>query len=184
MSFVKLRSFEFGHSRRVLGCWTVVLLSAILWANPLHASDVNWRKDADAALDESVRENKPLLVMVTAPWCSYCHKMLRQTFPDPRVAARINEQFVPIVLDADEYAELIQQLKIEAMPTILIVAPDRKIIHRSTGFKTAVQFEATLAAIAETLPKRLTRGERRAEPTAEANKPKSISPPGPMTPRR
>lgn len=123
-----------------------VLLVTVLWANPVRAAEILWRDDVVEAAGESRVKNKPMLVMVSAAWCGYCHKMLRQTFPNPKVAARINGQFVPVLIDADRDSALVQKLKVEAMPTVLIVGPDRKILGTISGFQTAAQLDAKLAS--------------------------------------
>lgn len=176
MSLSELRTSAFYLARRALGYAAVLSLLATLSATPLSAAEIAWRKDADEALDASARENKPLLVMVTAEWCGYCHKMLRHTFPNPKVAARVNDEYVPILLDADEYPELIQKLKIGAMPTVLIVAPDRKIIRRISGFKTAAQFDATLSSLTDAIQKGTGHVDHPSGPTVEENKKQTAGP--------
>ena len=134
-------------SQRSLQCLTAVIFVAVLWDNAAVAADVAWRKNVDEAMSESVRENKPMLVMISAGWCGHCHKMLRQTFPNPAVSARVNGRFVPVLIDADRDSELVEKLKIQGMPTLLIVGPDRKILGRISGFQSAAQLDAKLALI-------------------------------------
>jgi thiol-disulfide isomerase/thioredoxin len=115
----------------------VLVLSAVPLASAAQAAPIAWQKDIRRALRTSAEEDKPLMVMVGAGWCGYCHKMLQQTFLDPALALRVNGQFVPVLLDADEQAELVQKLKVDAMPTVLVISPERKIIGRFAGFQSA-----------------------------------------------
>jgi len=78
--------------------------------------------------------------------------MLNQTFPNPAVAARINSQFIPVRVDADEQPQLLQSLKVDAMPTLLVISPERRIISRMTGFQSAAQLDARLAAFKPAKP--------------------------------
>jgi thioredoxin-like negative regulator of GroEL len=121
-------------------------------AGAAHAAPIAWQKDIRSALRMSAEEDKPLMVMVGAGWCGYCHKMLQQTFPDPALALRVNGQFVPVLLDADEQAELVQKLRVNAMPTVLVISPERKIIGRFAGFQSAGQLAARLAPFQRARP--------------------------------
>jgi len=129
-----------------------VVLAVPCLAGAVHAAPVAWQKDIRTALRTSAEENKPLMVMVGAGWCGYCHKMLQQTFPDPALALRVNAQFVPVLLDADEQAELVQKLKVDAMPTVLVISPERRIVGRFAGFQSAGQLAARLAPFQRARP--------------------------------
>lgn len=139
-------------SLKFLSFLAVLLLLASFRVSDSQAAGINWHKDLASADREATSRNKPLLVMVDAPWCGYCRKMLAQTFPNPAVATRINAQFIPVLVNADEQPALVQSLKIEAMPTILVVAPGRRIMARFTGFQTAAQLDARLAPLAAASP--------------------------------
>jgi thiol-disulfide isomerase/thioredoxin len=116
----------------------------------LHAAEVAWQKDVGGAARIAARQNKAMLIMVGAEWCGPCHRMLRETFSDSTIAARLNDQFVPVLVDADAQALLVEKLKIDAMPTLLVVNPDRTIVARFTGFQTAGELDARLASCART----------------------------------
>ncbi len=129
-----------------------VVLAVPGFAGAVQAAPIAWQKDIRSALRTSADEDKPLMVMVGAGWCGYCHKMLQQTFPDPALALRVNAQFVPVLLDADEQAELVQKLKVDAMPTVLVISPERKIVGRFAGFQSAAQLAARLAPFQRARP--------------------------------
>jgi thiol:disulfide interchange protein len=129
-----------------------VVLAVPCFAGAAQAAPIAWQKDIRTALRAAAEEDKPLMVMVSAGWCGYCHKMLQQTFPDPALALRVNGQFVPVLIDADEQAELMQKLKVDAMPSILVISPERKIMGRFAGFQSAAQLAARLAPFQRTRP--------------------------------
>jgi thioredoxin-like negative regulator of GroEL len=129
-----------------------VLLAVAVFSNAAEAAPIVWHKDIRAALRASAEQGKPLMVMVGAGWCGYCHKMLQQTFPDPALALRVNGQFVPVLLDADEQAELVQKLRVDAMPTVLVISPERRILGRFAGFQSAAQLAARLASFQRARP--------------------------------
>ena len=125
----------------------VVLLVVAMSASAAQAAGVAWHGNLQEAAQQAAAQHKPLLVMVKARWCGPCHKMLEQTFPNPAVVARINSSFVPVLLDADEQSAVVQSLGIEAMPTVLVISPERKVTGRLTGFQSAAQLDAQLAAL-------------------------------------
>jgi thiol-disulfide isomerase/thioredoxin len=125
-----------------------VLATSALSASAAQAAGIAWQGNLQQAAQQAAAQHKPLLVMVKARWCGPCHKMLQQTFPDAALAARINSQFVPVLLDADDQAATVQGLGIEAMPTVIIMSPERKVAGKFTGFQTAAQLDARLAALA------------------------------------
>lgn len=138
---------QFVTSLRFLSV-TSILFSAALPARAAQAAGIAWHSNLQLAAQQAAVQHKSLLVMVKARWCGPCHKMLQQTFPNPAVAARINSQFIPVLIDADEHAATVKALGIEAMPTVVIISPDHKVTGRFTGFQSAAQLDARLAALA------------------------------------
>ena len=128
-------------------CAVAVLLTAALSVNAAQAAGIAWHSNVQEAMRQSAAQNKPMLVLVKARWCGPCHQMLEQTFPNPAVAARVNNQFVPLLIDADEQAAFVQSLGVEAMPTVLVISPQQKITGRFTGFQSAAQLDARLASL-------------------------------------
>src|SRR5258708_37511050 len=124
-----------------------VLLVSAFSASAAQGAGIAWHGNLQEAAQQAAAQHKPLLVMVKARWCGPCHKMLQQTFPDPAVAARVNSQFIPVLIDADEQAATVQTLGVTAMPTVLVMSPERKVTGRFTGFQSAAQLHANLAAL-------------------------------------
>lgn len=144
----KRQTFSPNHipsGRRLLG-FAIALLAVAIVPAPASAAGIVWRTRFEEAAQEAAAHHKPMLVMVKARWCGPCHKMLNQTFPDAGLASRVAGHFVPVLIDADEHAALVKSLGVEAMPTVLVVSPERKIAGRFTGFQTAAQLDARLAA--------------------------------------
>ncbi|MEM1063027.1 MAG: thioredoxin family protein [Planctomycetota bacterium] len=105
---------------------------------------VRWRTDAFEAVSESRSTGKPIVVMFTAEWCGFCKKMLRETYRDESVARHVADCFVPLIIDADEHAELIKDLGVTAFPTTLIFSPEGDLVSHVRGFKNAEALRAEL----------------------------------------
>ncbi|MGH7129650.1 MAG: thioredoxin family protein [Planctomycetaceae bacterium] len=151
------RSFGQG---RIHGTTTALLRMIILgWLGPaalaaamagcsdVSAGCIAWRKDYATAYSESAKQEKPILVQITAEWCHHCHRMIDETFCDARIAKQVNSEFIPVVVDADQQAALVEAFQIEAMPTTVIILPDRKIAEKLVGFQTPEELHLKLTEV-------------------------------------
>ncbi len=106
---------------------------------------VVWQSDMKKAGAEAKRTGKPILLQLTATWCGYCHKMLKETFTDPAIAKRVNENFVPLLLDADEHEDVVEMLEVTSFPSTIIISSDFEVLGRVAGFQKADAFGKRLA---------------------------------------
>jgi hypothetical protein len=68
-----------------------------------HADNpVDWYPWGEEAFAEARRRDVPILLSVGYAACHWCHVMARESFADPRIAAWINENFVPVKVDREE----------------------------------------------------------------------------------
>ncbi|MFF2327842.1 MULTISPECIES: thioredoxin domain-containing protein [unclassified Streptomyces] len=68
-----------------------------------HAGNpVDWWPWTPEAFEEARRRNVPVLLSVGYASCHWCHVMAHESFEDERVAAYLNEHFVPVKVDREE----------------------------------------------------------------------------------
>ncbi len=65
--------------------------------NPVH-----WLPWGEEAFARARAEGKPVLVSIGYSACHWCHVMERESFEDERIAALMNEHFVPVKVDREE----------------------------------------------------------------------------------
>lgn len=158
---------------------TLVLL--VMFQNAGLAAELKWNNDLKKAAAESQKTGKPILITFTASWCHYCHKLLDETFTDPKVITQVNEYFVPVVLDADENERAVDLLGIEAFPSTVVISSDLNILGKIRGFHPAPQMAQQLAPFCKEQKPKLQQAVARKTPEKTATQPVAAQIPAPQT---
>lgn len=103
---------------------------------------VDWWPYGDAAFAEAKKRDIPVFLSIGYAACHWCHVMAAESFDDPRVAAYLNENFVPIKVDREEhptvdhtYMAATQTLTGSGgWPMSVFTLPDGRTIHAGTYF--------------------------------------------------
>ena len=128
------------------------------------AQEVQWRHDYAAARKESAATGRPLLLDFGSENCIWCQRLDASTFRNPNVIALLNDKFIPVKLDGNREEQLTQALNVTGFPTLVLAAPDGKVLGRKDGYLDAAGMTAMLNRA--TVP---------AKPAAPAPPPKSPS---------
>ena len=112
-------------------------------------ADITWKPDRTQGVQSAQETNKPILVFVTADWCHYCQKMKRQTWSNQTVAATVNKDFVPVLIDGDRQRAEVSRLQVRGFPTTFVFAPDGKVLGKRTGYMSPAETKRWL----DSLPK-------------------------------
>jgi uncharacterized protein YyaL (SSP411 family) len=94
---------------------------------------VEWRDWGEAAFAEARRAGAPVLLALTATWCGECHEMDARTYGDPRIAANLNDGFVPVRVDVDRHPRVRERYNVGGFPSTVFCTPDGERIA-SAGF--------------------------------------------------
>src|SRR5438445_3470549 len=111
------------------------------------AQEIQWRSDYNLARKEAVEKNLPLILDFGTEHCFWCKKLDATTFLDPRVVAVMNEEFIPLKVDAHRDARLTECLRIQAFPTVVLAGPDGKILGTLEGYMEAGRFHDHLQRV-------------------------------------
>jgi len=106
-----------------------------------------WQADYDAALRQAAAEDKYLLVSISGiQWCHWCKVLESEVFSRPEFADYAKENLICILLDfnrsgratrtefAGPHERLLDRYQIAGFPTVLILDPQGRAIHR-TGYQ-------------------------------------------------
>ena len=108
-----------------------------------HSKDpIHWRSYSDDIFETAKRTNKPIFLSVGYSSCHWCNVMHTESFTDPEVAKVLNEKFVPVKVDKEEYPEVDQYLQMACnlisgsggWPLNAFLTPDNKPFFVGTYF--------------------------------------------------
>jgi thioredoxin-like negative regulator of GroEL len=122
-------------------------LVLVACARSAAAQSVQWRTDYNAARKEATEKGRPILLEFGTEHCMWCQKLELSTLRDGTVARLLNEQFVSLKVDADRESTLTATLHISQYPTLVLAAPDGKIIGVLEGFQEAPQLAEHLQKV-------------------------------------
>ena len=89
---------------------------------------VEWRDWGPEAFAEADERDCPVLLSLSATWCEGCHEMDAVTYAEPRVAANVNEGFVPVRVDVDRRPRVRERYNMGGFPTTAFLTPDGELL--------------------------------------------------------
>src|SRR5207245_853148 len=113
-----------------------------VWARALARQPVQWYPWGEDAFRRAKELDRPILLVIGATWCHWCHVIDRESYENPELAGVINDNFVAIKLDRDERPDIDAryQQAVGAIagqggwPLTAFLTPDGKVFHGGTYF--------------------------------------------------
>jgi uncharacterized protein YyaL (SSP411 family) len=104
---------------------------------------VQWWGWGDDAFAKAKELNKPIFLSIGYSTCHWCHVMARESFEDVEIANFINENFIPVKVDREEYPDVdelyltsVQMLSGKAgWPLTAVLTPDGQAFFGGTYFQ-------------------------------------------------
>ena len=110
---------------------SVIIFSAasVLALNP----EIKWQS-YQSGMKKIADENKKGFIHFYTDWCTYCKLMNQKTFTNDAVIAFLNENFVPIRVDAEEQRGVARKYGVSSFPNNGFIAEDQSEIGKRPGF--------------------------------------------------
>ena len=93
---------------------------------------VNWLEWGKEAFEKAKKEDKLILLDLTAVWCHWCHVMDSTSYSDEECAKIINEDFVPIKVYIDKRPDIRERYNMGGFPSTIFLNLDGHIIAGET----------------------------------------------------
>src|SRR5579864_9344080 len=88
-----------------------------------------WGADAFA---RATREDKPILLSISAVWCHWCHVMDETSYSDEGVIDAIKRSYIPVRVDNDRRPDVNARYNMGGWPTTAFLAPDGTTLTGAT----------------------------------------------------
>jgi uncharacterized protein len=89
---------------------------------------ITWQHYEPTVLKAAATADRPVLMVITAPWCQHCRALMSTSFADAAVAALVQDAFVPVLVDAERRPDINQRFGTGAWPTIAWLTPQGELI--------------------------------------------------------
>lgn len=105
---------------------------------------LKWQTSLKTAQKVALDEKKLLLVVFGASWCTFCHKLERETLADKKIVSLVEREFVPVHLDFDREARVAKLLEVEQLPATVVLTPQADLLLHLVGYLDAKKYEKSL----------------------------------------
>lgn len=135
--------------RRTFLAATAGGMAAFLADSPVRAGlfgkkTIKWQRNYGDARQAAAAKGRPMLVVFGASWCTFCHKLERETLGDSAIVRQVERQFVPVHLDYDKDEDIAQSLDVESLPCSLVVLPNGDVVVKKVGFMKPAEYRKLL----------------------------------------
>lgn len=128
----------------------VPVLCAILFILALFSSrsvaakeGINWQS-YETGIKMIKDQNKKGFLHFYTDWCTYCKIMNEHTFTDAKIIAYLNDNFIPIRINAEKQRDVARKYGVNRFPDTWFLAEDSSNLSSRPGFIPADQLLAIL----------------------------------------
>lgn len=108
---------------------------------PNKAHLIKWRQWGKESLAEAKKKKKLILLSLSAVWCHWCHVMDETTYSDTNIIDYINNNFIPVRVDANMRPDIDSIYNQGGWPSTDILTPEGEIVQGATYVSQEVMIE-------------------------------------------
>jgi uncharacterized protein YyaL (SSP411 family) len=109
---------------------------------------LEWREFDTTVFELAREQDRPILLLITAPWCAHCKELLDTTLADPEVVEAISSRFVAVHADSNRRPDVNERYGAGGWPTLAYLTPGGELIGND-NFLTAAELQAQLRRVAD-----------------------------------
>jgi thioredoxin-related protein len=106
-------------------------------------------KTVEEAWKTAIEKKKPLLVMFTSNNCTFCRKMIADTYSNQSIKDLLRGKTESVMAHSDDYAALIKKLGIRGYPSSLLISPEGEVLDFMEGYVAPQEFAKRVGPILE-----------------------------------
>jgi uncharacterized protein YyaL (SSP411 family) len=95
-------------------------------------SKINWLEWGKEAFEKAKKENKPILLDLTAVWCHWCHVMDSTSYSNDEIAEIINKGFIPVKVYIDQRPDIRERYNMGGFPSTVFLDSDGYVVTGET----------------------------------------------------
>jgi len=95
---------------------------------PNQAHKIRWRAWGEVAFQEAARLDKPIFLIISSPWCQWCHIMDETTLSESSIITILNHDYIPIRVDSDLRPDVNQRYNQNGWPSVVLLTPEGEIL--------------------------------------------------------
>lgn len=132
-----------------LGAMSIGLALCLTVGASLGASAVQWQPSLERAQVVAAHSNRLVLVHFWGNGCPPCAWMEREVFSRQDVAGAIDQGFVAVKVNKDQFPNLARQFGVAAVPTDVIMTPQGQVLGSYVGKTSAAEFVGRLNQVVQ-----------------------------------
>jgi thioredoxin-related protein len=106
------------------------------------ANLINWQTNLDNAINLAKKQNKNILVFITAASCPYCELMEQEIFNDKEGVNYLGKSYVFVKLNLSDAQKIFKDVYLT--PTTYFITPKKEILASQVGYQNEEFFYYTV----------------------------------------
>lgn len=127
----------------------LAMLSTAVLIQSSQADQIRWRHNVDAAKLEAQQTGKLVMLHFYTESCGPCKKLDREVYSQPQIATTMEQNFVPVKLNADESPAYASQFQITRVPTEVVLDPRGNVLQKLSCPLTPEAYGSQLVNVAQ-----------------------------------